>query len=149
MWGAPVALGRALRLKGRLHGGERGTNLLRESVDVLRASANELELARSLALLARRLDGSAEAAALLREAGVARRGLRCAVAGRAGRAGPWYARPAARGRADPYRTDRGVPGRRRPHQQEIAGRLGVTSRAVEKHLTHAYRKLAASQAVVS
>ncbi|MGW2327004.1 helix-turn-helix transcriptional regulator [Streptomyces sp. NPDC001700] len=140
-WGAPVALGRALRLKGRMHDGAQGTNLLRESADVLRASANELELARSLALLARRLEAGPEAAALQREAGAL-----AAVCG-----APWLIESAEhrRGAAPPRpeaaltRTERTVVSLAGGGltNQEIAGQLGVTSRAVEKHLTHAYRKL--------
>jgi DNA-binding CsgD family transcriptional regulator len=140
-WGAPVALGRALRLKGWLHDGAYATDLLRESADVLRASANELELARSLALLARRLDGGAEAAAMLREAG--------ALASACG--APWLVKRAEQGHDTPAprleaaltRTERTVVSLAGGGftNQEIASRLGVSSRAVEKHLTHAYRKL--------
>ncbi|MFI9046835.1 LuxR C-terminal-related transcriptional regulator [Streptomyces sp. NPDC053427] len=141
-WGAPTSLGRALRLKGWLLGGD-GLDLLREAVDTLRSSPYEVELARTLVLLARR-GGGPEAAALLREA--AEIAAACGI--------PWLAERAER---DPDSTRVPpstvlTPSERRIvsmvadglSNQDIANELGVSCRAVEKHLTSSYRKLGVS-----
>ncbi|MEU5732710.1 MULTISPECIES: AAA family ATPase [Streptomyces] len=145
-WGAPVALGRALRVKARLIGGDQGVRLLRESVDVLRASADGLELARTLLLLGRQLRSGGEAAAVLQEAGAL--AAACGV--------PWLVEriraadgsgaSAAPPEAALTRTERTVVSLvgRGLTNQEAAAELGVTSRAVEKHLTSSYRKLGVS-----
>ncbi|UJB45799.1 ATP-binding protein [Streptomyces sp. A1-5] len=142
-WGATTNLGRALRLKGWLLQDE-GLDLLRESVETLRASSYATELARTLVVLGRRLPGGPEAEAVLREAaGIA---AACGV--------PWLAERAEHGLGSaivpPVATL--TPSERRVASlvsrgltnQAIATELGVSSRAVEKHLTSAYRKLGVS-----
>jgi DNA-binding CsgD family transcriptional regulator len=142
-WGAPAAHGRALRLKGWLLGAD-GIPLLREAVGVLRSSSFELELAWTLVLLGRRLGRGAEAEAMLREAST--------IAAACG--APW---PAERteyglGKASAPKTAILTRSERRVialvnwglTNQEIANELGVSSRAVEKHLTNSYRKLGIS-----
>ncbi|WP_336113344.1 ATP-binding protein [Streptomyces sp. PTD9-10] len=146
LWGAPVALGRAQRLRGALRCDSEGTALLRDAVETLRGSGHELELARALRALSMSLGEGAEAKALLGEASGLAAG--CGV--------PWRTdliAAAAPARAAATRPDVALtPTESRVAalasggltNQEIAVELGVGSRVVEKHLTNSYRKLGIS-----
>ncbi|MDH6142637.1 MULTISPECIES: ATP-binding protein [Kitasatospora] len=144
-WGAACGIGRALRLRAGLAEGAESIALLRESVAVLETSTNRWELAKSLLRLGGRLGRSdaPQARELLRrgrqlaaECGARRPAeqfgpaLRSTVAPAAGLtpAEQRVVRLVTRGRTNP----------------QIAAELGVTTRAIEKHLTHSYRKLGVS-----
>ncbi|MFX4292335.1 ATP-binding protein [Streptomyces bohaiensis] len=139
-WGAPVGVGRALRLLARTTGVAERVDMLRESVSVLRGSANELELLMALRDLGRLLGDGAEAREVLREAG--RLAAACGAPWPADRRESGPARSAGAERAALTRTENrvallvvtGFTNR------EIAAELEVSVRAVEKHLTHVYRK---------
>jgi DNA-binding CsgD family transcriptional regulator len=146
-WGAPTAVGRALRVRAAVTGGDGGVEFLREAVRVLRDSPSELEFGQAMVELGRRIEETdpREAGVVLREghrlvgrfgagrladgaedaAGIpGQRGARSDLPGLT-RSEDAVARLAARGRTN----------------QEIADELGVSRRAVEKHLTSSYRKL--------
>lgn len=144
-WGSAVPLGRALRGSARLTEGPRGIELLRESMAVLSGGPNRYELAKTLTSLGDRLRTVDQVESEQR--------LREAVFATAASSQGWM--PA--GDEDP-RTGRHTEAARRAgltatEQQvvdlvlggrangEIAAELGVTRRAVEKHLTKIYRKL--------
>ncbi len=133
-WGSPVAVGRLLRLRANLTEGGEGVALLRQSAQVLRGSANQLELCRTLARLGDRLDDDAiraEARTL---------GRRCGLPASA------MPGPATKGTGELPELTRtehrvvtlAVSGL---SNQNIADELSVSLRAVEKHLTRSYRKL--------
>jgi DNA-binding CsgD family transcriptional regulator len=150
-FGAPRAIGEALRGAGLVHGGPEGIELLREGVDCLRTAGAELELARTLVELGgalRRAGHRAEARDPLRE------GLdladRCGGADVALRA------------AEELRTAGARPRRRRTSgaealtagerrvallaaagatNRQIAQSLFISTNTVARHLTHAYDKL--------
>jgi DNA-binding CsgD family transcriptional regulator len=150
-FGAPRALGVALRVTGLAHGGERGLALLGESVATLRRSPGVLERAHSLA----------EWGAALRRAG-RRADAREALADALDLAARCGARPlAARVReelnaagARPRRAWRTGAEALTPSElrvarlaaegstnREIAQELYVTLKTVEGHLSRAYTKL--------
>jgi DNA-binding CsgD family transcriptional regulator len=150
-FGAPRALGVALRAAGVVAGGDRGALLLREAIDALERGDASLERARALAdlgALLRRRNRRTEARELLREA--------LHVAHRAG------ARPLAEYAETELRATGARPRRvvlrgldsltaseRRVAEfageglsnREIAQTLFVTARTVEGHLTSVFRKL--------
>jgi DNA-binding CsgD family transcriptional regulator len=150
-WGAPRALGSALRTAGLVEEGEAGLALLREAVEVLEDSPALLERARALTELGaalRRANRRAEAREPLR------RGLElahsCGAKPLAERA---HAELIATG-ARPRRLvlsglDSLTPSERRVADmaakgmtnRDIAQALFVTPRTVEVHLSNTYRKL--------
>jgi len=151
VFGAPRALGIALRVAGLARGGPEGLALLRESAATLDDSPALLERARSLAELgaALRRDGQRAAArdplarALELAAG-------CAAGPLAARARDELRAAGARPRR-PWRTgvDALTPSELRVARlacdgrsnREIAGELYVTLKAIEGHLARAYAKL--------
>lgn len=139
-WGAPAALGRALRVRGALTPGPAGLRLLRAAVDALRDSDDEVERARAHLLLGGRLqrEGTASDAEVhlrhgqeLTEKGTAR-WLGAAVT-MAERPDAGRRLTAAERRVVSLVVD-GLT------NKAIADELGVSRRAVEKHLTNVYVK---------
>ncbi|WP_329062063.1 helix-turn-helix transcriptional regulator [Amycolatopsis sp. NBC_01480] len=146
-WGAPATVGRGLRVRGMVTAGARGVVLLRESVEVLGRSADRLELAKAQLTLGRRLvetggpDGPKhlwQGQELAKACGAG--WLIKEVAPPATAAAPGLA---AGGRAALTPAENIVAGMvlRNLTNSEIAEKLGVSRRAVEKHLTNSYRKL--------
>lgn len=150
-WGAPRALGVALRAAGLVEGGKRGLAQLGEAVDVLSDSPAKLEHAKA----------RAELGAALRRAGhrvQAREHLRravelatiCGAAALADRAETDLRATGARPRRIALSgVEALTPSERRvaelaaqgPTNREIAQALFVTQRTVEVHLTSIFRKL--------
>ncbi|HKN53845.1 MAG TPA: LuxR C-terminal-related transcriptional regulator, partial [Amycolatopsis sp.] len=137
VWGAPTMLSRALRLRGDLVPGDKGLALLEESVEVAEASVNRLEQARALIMLGTRL----------REAGAASAAERL-------RRGRELAQPCGAdwltwhdevnqptGLLTPTELKVASMAAQGRTNADIAADLGVSSRAIEKHLSKCYRKL--------
>jgi DNA-binding CsgD family transcriptional regulator len=151
VFGAPRALGIALRAAGLARGGQEGLALLGESVAALDNSPALLERARSLAELgaALRRDGQRAAARdpLARALDLA---ARCGARPLAARAREELRAAGVRPRR-PWRTgvDALTPSELRVvrlaaeghSNREIAGELYVTLKAIEGHLARAYAKL--------
>lgn len=145
-WGAPVAIGRALRTYAALSEEGEDFSLLKEAIKVLNGSANRIELARAHLLFGRRLRvaGKPGAETHLKEA----RGIasECGVQRLVDRAdvelGGQTSAASARGAfLTPSEYQVAMLARSGSTNQEIAWQAQVTSRMVEKHLTKIYRKL--------
>jgi DNA-binding CsgD family transcriptional regulator len=153
-WGAPRALGAALRVAGLMEGAGRGVALLEEAVEVLRASPARLEHAKArteLGAALRRLNRRSAAREQLRRA--VELATICGAAPLAARAetellatGARPRRIALSGVASLTPSERRVAemAAQGPTNREIAQALFVTQRTVEVHLTSIYRKLAIS-----
>ena len=153
-WGAPRALGVALRAAGLAEGGKRGLALLEEAVEVLSDSPAKLEHAKGRAELGaalRRANHRSQAREHLRQAvEVATICGATALAARAERellaTGARPRRVALSGVASLTPSERRVAemAAQGPTNREIAQALFVTQRTVEVHLTSIYRKLGIS-----
>lgn len=143
-WGAPSVEGRALVALGRVTPGRRGTELLAEAVSVLERSTNVHELCRALSAYGSRegVDGRRAGEALDRARALsvvcgtdrvtrqirAQIGRRPAVTGQRLELTPSEVRVARLAAA-------GL------HNADIARKLQVSKRMIERYLTNAYRKL--------
>jgi DNA-binding CsgD family transcriptional regulator len=151
-WGAPRALGAALRATGLIEGGERGLTLLEEAVQVLSDSPAKLEHAKARAEFGaalRRANRRARAREHLRHA--VELATVCGATALAARAERELLATGARPRRVALSGVQSLtPSERRvaemaaagPTNREIAQALFVTQRTVEVHLTSIYRKLA-------
>jgi DNA-binding CsgD family transcriptional regulator len=150
-WGAPRALGAALRVAGLVEEGPRGLDLLEEAVQVLRDSPAKLEHAKArteLGAALRRANQRARARTELRQA--VELATVCGATALAARAESELLATGARPRRIALSgVDSLTPSERRvaemaaagPTNREIAQALFITQRTVEVHLTSIYRKL--------
>ncbi|WP_460062299.1 ATP-binding protein [Streptomyces sp. YKOK-I1] len=147
-WGAPSGLGRALALQATVTGGSSAPKLLREAAGVLEASGDLLTRASVLLRLAEAVAPrhAAEAEAALRtsyelavECGATRIAVRAQeLLGPAAAGVPTRGRLTSTERMVARMAVEGLT------NQAIADALGVSRRAVEKHLTNCYRKMSTS-----
>src|SRR6266498_2361091 len=150
-FGAPRALGVALRAAGVVAGGDRGALLLREAIDTLERGDARLERARALAdlgALLRRRNRRTEARELLREAldAAYRAGARPLAEQAETELRATGARPrrvVLRGLDSLTASERRIAefASQGLSNREIAQTLFVTRRTVEGHLTSVFRKL--------
>jgi len=151
VFGAPRALGVALRAAGLVAGGPRGEDLLRESIEVLAVPDTRLEQARALADLGaklRRSNRRVEARSMLRPAvdaahrvGAQRLASHAETELRATGAKPrriMLTGLEALTASERRIAELAAEGLSNP---QIAQTLFITSRTVEGHLTHVFQKL--------
>ena len=151
-WGAPRAIGAALRAAGLIEGGEHGLALLEEAVQAVVDSPAKLEHAKArteFGAALRRANRRSEAREHLRHA--VELATICGATALADRAERELLATGARPRRIALSgVDSLTPSERRvaemaaegPTNREIAQALFVTQRTVEVHLTSIYRKLA-------
>ncbi|NEA36885.1 LuxR family transcriptional regulator [Streptomyces sp. SID13031] len=154
-WGAPFALGRAIRVAGRIARGEAGLDLLHEAVDVLTGSTARLEHAKALVDLGAALRrGNARVEARTPLATGLELAYRCGAAPvvefartelRASGARP--RRMMTSGAGSLTTSERRVADLavRDLTNRQIAQELFVTIKTVEVHLSAVYRKLGITQ----
>jgi DNA-binding CsgD family transcriptional regulator len=153
-WGAPRALGAALRVAGLVEGGQQGLALLEEAVEVLADSPAKLEHAKArteLGAALRRANRRSQAREQLRHA--VELATICGAAPLAARAETELLAAGARlRRLSLSGVESLTPSERRvaqmaaegPTNREIAQALFVTPKTVEVHLSSVYRKLGIS-----
>jgi DNA-binding CsgD family transcriptional regulator/tetratricopeptide (TPR) repeat protein len=153
-WGAPRAVGAALRVAGLAEGGRQGLGLLEEAVEVLSDSPAKLEHAKArteLGAALRRANRRSEAREQLRQA--VELATICGAVPLAQRAETELLATGARPRRIALRgVESLTPSERRvaelaaegPTNREIAQALFVTPKTVEVHLSSVYRKLGIS-----
>jgi DNA-binding CsgD family transcriptional regulator len=154
VWGAPRALGAALRAAGLVEGGERGLALLQEAVELLSDSPAKLEQAKArteLGAALRRANQRSRAREQLRRA--VELATICGATPLAARAESELLATGARPRRIALSgLESLTPSERRvaelaaqgPTNREIAQALFVTPKTVEVHLSSVYRKLGIS-----
>jgi DNA-binding CsgD family transcriptional regulator/tetratricopeptide (TPR) repeat protein len=154
VWGAPRALGAALRAAGLVESGKRGLALLQEAVEVLAGSPAKLEQAKArteLGAALRRANQRAKAREQLRRA--VELATICGATPLAARAESELLATGARPRRIALSgLESLTPSERRvaelaaqgPTNREIAQALFVTPKTVEVHLSSVYRKLGIS-----
>jgi DNA-binding CsgD family transcriptional regulator len=154
VWGAPRALGAALRAAGLVAGGKRGLALLQEAVEVLSDSPAKLEQAKArteLGAALRRANQRAKAREQLRRA--VELATICGASPLTARAESELLATGARPRRIALSgLESLTPSERRvaelaaqgPTNREIAQTLFVTPKTVEVHLSSIYRKLGIS-----
>jgi DNA-binding CsgD family transcriptional regulator/tetratricopeptide (TPR) repeat protein len=153
-WGAPRALGAALRAAGLIEGGEQGLALLEEAVQAVADSPAKLEHAKArteLGSALRRANRRSQAREHLRQA--VELATICGATHLAARAEHELLATGARPRRIALSgVESLTPSERRvaelaaagPTNREIAQTLFVTQRTIEVHLTSIYRKLGIS-----